>query len=223
MAGAGAEVLCTDIDDAAARATAEPLGARWCRLDVPDADAVAACVDDVVGRAGRLDLMFNNAGIIRRADSVDLAPVDLRVVASDAVDQFDQTREGSERVVRIDLPEAPMVCDGDALSLVEACKNLINNAVAYGKPPITVFVRDDGAALNIGVRDRGDGMAEGLWADAGKRFAKRSGVSSTSAGLGLSIVSAVAQAHGGRLTLRRPEAGGFEVFVELPNLPDIEA
>ena len=95
--------------------------------------------------------------------------------------------------------------------------------VHLAKAERSVFVRDDGAALNIGVRDRGDGMAEGLWADAGKRFAKRSGVSSTSAGLGLSIVSAVAQAHGGRLTLRRPEAGGFEVFVELPNLPDIEA
>lgn len=69
LAGAGAEVLCTDIDDAAARATAEPLGARWRRLDVTDADAVAACVDDVVGRAGRLDLMFNNAGITWGGDT----------------------------------------------------------------------------------------------------------------------------------------------------------
>jgi len=169
------------------------------------------------------DQLLNHAMIIHRADSVELAPVDLRAVASDAVAQFDQTLSGAEQVVRIDLPEAPTRCDGDALSLVEACKNLITNAVAYGKPPITVFVRDDGPALGLGVRDRGDGMAEEMWADAGSRFAKRSGVSSTSAGLGLSIVSAVAQAHGGRLTLRRPEAGGFEVFVELPNLPEAEA
>lgn len=169
------------------------------------------------------DQLLNHAMIIHRADSVDMAPVDLRVVASDAVEQFDQTMPGAEAVVRIDLPEAPMVCDGDALSLVEACKNLINNAVAYGKPPITVFVRDDGATLCLGVRDRGYGMAEEMWKDAGKRFAKRSGVSSTSAGLGLSIVSAVAQAHGGRMTIQRPAADRFEVFLELPSVRGTEA
>ena len=194
--------------------------------EATDAEDQLRIVEKIHERSRNLsrltDQLLNHAMIIHRADSVDLAPVDLRVVASDAVDQFDQTLSGSERVVRIDLPEAPMVCDGDALSLVEACKNLINNAVAYGKPPITVFVRDDGAALNIGVRDRGDGMAEGLWADAGKRFAKRSGVSSTSAGLGLSIVSAVAQAHGGRMTIRRPADDRFEVFLELPKVREAE-
>jgi NAD(P)-dependent dehydrogenase (short-subunit alcohol dehydrogenase family) len=63
LAAAGAEVVCTDIDDAAAAATARSLGARWAPLDVTDAAAVQEAVDDVVARAGRLDLMFNNAGI----------------------------------------------------------------------------------------------------------------------------------------------------------------
>lgn len=169
------------------------------------------------------DQLLNHAMIIHRADSVDLAPVDLRVVASEAVAQFDQTLPGAERTVRMDLPEAPMVCDGDALSLIEACKNLINNANTYGQPPITVFVREEGATLCIGVRDRGEGLAEEMWGDAGKRFARRSGVSSASAGLGLSIVSAVAQAHGGRMAIRRPDAGRFEVFLELPKVREAEA
>ncbi|MBI3224598.1 MAG: SDR family NAD(P)-dependent oxidoreductase [Mycolicibacterium cosmeticum] len=69
LAGSGADVVCTDIDADAARATAEPLGARWSGLDVTDAAAVQACVDDVVGRAGRLDLMFNNAGITWGGDT----------------------------------------------------------------------------------------------------------------------------------------------------------
>ncbi|MGU3500242.1 SDR family NAD(P)-dependent oxidoreductase [Mycobacterium sp. C31M] len=69
LAAAGAEVVCTDIDEAAARSTAEPLGARWARLDVTDAAAVQTCVDDVVARAGRLDLMVNNAGITWGGDT----------------------------------------------------------------------------------------------------------------------------------------------------------
>ncbi|MCB0948966.1 MAG: SDR family NAD(P)-dependent oxidoreductase [Mycobacterium sp.] len=68
---AGAHVLCTDLDGDAADATAATLGprARAARLDVTDAGAVQAVVADVVDRAGRLDLMFNNAGIVWGGDT----------------------------------------------------------------------------------------------------------------------------------------------------------
>lgn len=69
LAAAGAEVLCTDIDEDAAARTAAPLGARSARLDVTDAAAVQAAVDGVVERTGRLDLMFNNAGIVWGGDT----------------------------------------------------------------------------------------------------------------------------------------------------------
>ncbi|WP_235732587.1 SDR family NAD(P)-dependent oxidoreductase [Mycolicibacterium septicum] len=69
LVAAGAEVLCTDIDGDAAAATAATLGARSARLDVTDAAAVQAAVDGVVERAGKLDLMFNNAGIVWGGDT----------------------------------------------------------------------------------------------------------------------------------------------------------
>jgi NAD(P)-dependent dehydrogenase (short-subunit alcohol dehydrogenase family) len=69
LAGAGVRVLCTDVDGDAAERTAAALGARSARLDVTDAAAVQACVDDVVATAGRLDLMFNNAGITFGGDT----------------------------------------------------------------------------------------------------------------------------------------------------------
>ena len=71
LAAAGADVVCTDVDGDAAERTASSLGgrARAARLDVTDPAAVQAAVDEVVDRAGRLDLMFNNAGIVWGGDT----------------------------------------------------------------------------------------------------------------------------------------------------------
>jgi NAD(P)-dependent dehydrogenase (short-subunit alcohol dehydrogenase family) len=71
LAREGAEVVCTDIDGDAAARTAATLGDRAysARLDVTDPAAVQAAVDEVVTRAGRLDLMFNNAGIVWGGDT----------------------------------------------------------------------------------------------------------------------------------------------------------
>jgi len=68
---AGAHVVCTDVDAAAAERVTSTLSARAraARLDVTDSAAVQAVVDDVVARAGRLDLMFNNAGIVWGGDT----------------------------------------------------------------------------------------------------------------------------------------------------------
>ena len=73
LTAAGADVLCTDVDGDAAKATADastgPGTPTAAQLDVTDPEAVQAAVDDVVARAGRLDLMFNNAGIVWGGDT----------------------------------------------------------------------------------------------------------------------------------------------------------
>ena len=73
LVAAGADVVCTDVDGAAAARTAQSLtgpgSATSAILDVTDPAAVKAAVDAVVARAGRLDLMFNNAGIAWGGDT----------------------------------------------------------------------------------------------------------------------------------------------------------
>jgi NAD(P)-dependent dehydrogenase (short-subunit alcohol dehydrogenase family) len=73
---AGAHVVVTDIDGAAARGVADALAgaagsgsARAARLDVTDAAAVVELVDGVVAEHGGLDLMFANAGITWGGDT----------------------------------------------------------------------------------------------------------------------------------------------------------
>jgi short-subunit dehydrogenase len=68
LARSGATVVLTDVDTEGAEAVARALtdaghSARSQTLDVTDADAVRACVEETAARDGRLDLIFNNAGI----------------------------------------------------------------------------------------------------------------------------------------------------------------
>jgi NAD(P)-dependent dehydrogenase (short-subunit alcohol dehydrogenase family) len=74
LAESGASVVCADLDLAAAERTAATAGggARAVALDVTDAAAVQAAVDGVVAEHGRLDLMFNNAGIALLGETEDL-------------------------------------------------------------------------------------------------------------------------------------------------------
>ena len=61
---AGARVTLADVDGHGVRAVAAEIGAEAAEVDVTDAEAVQGLVDEVVGRQGSLDLMFNNAGIV---------------------------------------------------------------------------------------------------------------------------------------------------------------
>ncbi|MFF0579704.1 SDR family oxidoreductase [Streptosporangium saharense] len=62
---AGATVYLLDFDGDQVAATAAELGARWLRCDVGDTASVNAAVDAVMEQAGRLDVLVNNAGILR--------------------------------------------------------------------------------------------------------------------------------------------------------------
>ena len=63
----GAKVVICDVNEERGRAVAEELGkdAAFYKVDVSDRAAVQAWVDDVVARYGRIDVLVNNAGIIR--------------------------------------------------------------------------------------------------------------------------------------------------------------
>jgi NAD(P)-dependent dehydrogenase (short-subunit alcohol dehydrogenase family) len=78
LARRGAIVVCADIDAATAEATANDARvaggrASGAQLDVADRQAYADLVERIVGSSGRLDYLFNNAGIAVGGDVRDLA------------------------------------------------------------------------------------------------------------------------------------------------------
>jgi len=78
MAAAGAKVVVTDINGAAAKQVAEACGpeASSSALDVADRDAVSMLVQDVHRQHGRLDYMFNNAGVAVAGETHEIPQAD---------------------------------------------------------------------------------------------------------------------------------------------------
>jgi len=172
-----------------------------------------------VGLSRLTDQLLSHALIIHRADAAPREIVDLRLAAIRTVEDSDQAVAPGASVLKLDLPEDPVWVCGDTLSLTEACKNLVNNALRHGAPPVTVAVERAGAAAAIRVRDRGAGMPQEQWDDAGQRFSRTAGIAPDRAGLGLAIIGAVARAHSGTLRFGRTGAGEFEASLILPAAP----
>ncbi len=65
FAEANATVVICDVNTDAGNATADAIGGHFYRVDITDRQAVQAWVDDVVAKFGRIDVLVNNAGVLR--------------------------------------------------------------------------------------------------------------------------------------------------------------
>ena len=74
----GGKVILGDIQDDAGQALADSLGdaARFCHCDVTQENQVASLVDMAVSEFGRLDVMYNNAGIVGAAGPIHTTPAE---------------------------------------------------------------------------------------------------------------------------------------------------
>ena len=171
---------------------------------------------DLVGRIhartlslGRLlDQMLARALVVHRIDAARREDLDLRDVALEVVEAGDHALIAPGSIVRLEIGEDPVPLRADALSLQEAVKNLLGNALSHGQSPVTVGVDRDGPRL--WVRDAGPGPSPEVRARLGERFLRNAASTGRSSGLGLSIAQSVAEAYGGRVEMAdTPE--GFRI------------
>ncbi|HEX2273136.1 MAG TPA: ATP-binding protein [Acidimicrobiales bacterium] len=205
-----------------------PLAVQRTLVDValadPDATkedlrAMAVSVSEAIDRSEHLIdsllvLARSEQGLGRTED------VDLAEVAARAVDQLAAEADASEVTIERALGQAPV--RGNPVLLERLVANLVQNAVRYNHRGgwVEVTTRSDGGRARLEVRNPGPVVppdeVEGLFEPFRRRGQDRVD-SARGVGLGLSIVRAVAQAHGGAVTADAPAAGGLSVRVELPS------
>lgn len=104
------------------------------------------------------------------------------------------------------------------VALKRAVRNLVENAIRYGKRAAVSIQRDDDAIV-IGVEDDGPGIPPDRMEDAFQPFVRLEPSRSTDTGgigLGLSIARSIVQAHGGSVHLQNRQHGGLRAEIRLP-------
>lgn len=137
------------------------------------------------------------AGIGREA----FQPVDLSALVADVADMFEPLAEDRGLTILVEAGGA-VVVPANREMIGQAVANLIDNALKYGAGVILVRVAEAADAVAITVADDGPGIPPDRRTDALRRFGRLDAARTESgAGLGLSLVAAVAHLHGGTLEL----------------------
>lgn len=150
-------------------------------------------------------------------------PVDLGELIGDAA--HDARAAAPDRAITVEAAD-DVVVRADEAQLRQVLGNLVRNALVHTPPgtPVELSARNEGNEAVLEVRDHGPGLPtsdvqslfERFWrADPGR------GRSAGGAGLGLSIVAALVDAHGGRVSAASAPDGGAVFTVRLPSgFPD---
>jgi two-component system, OmpR family, sensor kinase len=201
---------------AAVRAYAELFG----RGAAEHPEDLERSLSGITREAERMTLLVDDLLLLARLDEgrpLEREPVDLATVVREAVD--------AARVVEPDRPiglsVAPATVTGDETRLRQVLDNLLANARAHtpAGTPVSVELRSADGRANLTVADGGPGLSEEQAARVFERFYRADSSrarASGGAGLGLSIVTAVVEAHGGSVEARETPGGGATFVITLP-------
>jgi two-component system, OmpR family, sensor histidine kinase TctE len=189
--------------------------------DVPEAHR--AELEQVLRATIRTARLANQLLALARAEpggyrGEAFADVNLRAVVEDAADEWVHRALAKEIDLGFELADAQV--KGDALLLREALGNLIHNAIEYtptgGRVTVRTGLRNRRPFLEV--EDDGPGIPPAERSRVLERFYRVTGTTGTGSGLGLSIVSEIAGAHGAKIEIDAGEGDrGCKVGLTFPN------
>jgi signal transduction histidine kinase len=153
---------------------------------------------------------------------VGTAPQRLDLITQTVVDRHFDLAEQATVKQHVDL--VPRVVMGEAVLLERLVANLVQNAIKYNRPGGCVAI-GVGETPALRVTNTGMAVAAEDVPALFEPFRRHSGTRidhSGGAGLGLTIVRSIAQAHDGTVTATAGRDGGLEVDVFMPMFPVTE-
>ncbi|WP_457940044.1 sensor histidine kinase [Mesorhizobium sp. 10J20-29] len=188
-----------------------PLARLRMAIDLYERSASDRTRDEIIKNLGELDALVEEILLASRLDHVRSPE---RVEDVDLLALTAEEGAGSD----VAVTGSPATVSGDARLLRRLVRNLIQNALRHGAPPVTTHVRRDGPVVRLVVRDCGDGIPEGERDRIFEPFYRPSGRSESAGGwgIGLSLVRQIAVHHGGSVRYEMVPEGGACFVVELP-------
>jgi K+-sensing histidine kinase KdpD len=191
--------------------------------DLHDERTRQELLKSVSDEAERLDRLVGNLLSMSRIEAGSMRIEDQAVDFTELL-QLTALRLGHvfpQAVVEVQIdPDLPLI-NGDPVLLDEVVSNLLENAARYAPAGSTVTLMLTATAHNtvtLIVRDHGPGVAPGSADHIFQPFWR--GADSNSSGLGLAIVRAIVEAHGGKIGVVDTPGGGATFEVQLPARED---
>ncbi len=165
-----------------------------------------------------LDALVEEILLASRLDRIEVLEIEtvdvLALVAEEAA------RARVVVVETVDEGATPFEIQGSARLLRRLIRNLIENALKHGAPPIEIVVAAEDAAVVVNMRDHGAGIPADLRERVFEPFFRPTGRTEDAGswGLGLALARQIARRHGGDVTCDAAAADGGAVFrVVLPS------
>lgn len=157
---------------------------------------------------GELDELVEEILLASRLDHVGTVELD------EDVDLLALAAEEGARC-GVEVGGEAAIVRGDARLLARLVRNLMQNALRHGAPPVSAEIRNNGDTVELAVRDHGPGIAQAESERVFEPFYRPSGRGEHAGGwgLGLALVRKIAQHHGASVRQETPADGGARFVV----------
>jgi len=179
-------------------------------LDIDNDNARRVALEGIIGESDQLIRTFNALLMISRVEAgavaAEMTTVDLSAIVADTAELYEPVAEDAGLALTAEI-EPDVSIQGNRELIGQALFNLIDNAIKYapggaGTPSIVFKLHLAADGVRLCVADHGAGVPAEKRGDVVKRFFRMDeSRSKPGTGLGLALVEAVMELHGGRLEL----------------------
>ncbi|WP_022705173.1 sensor histidine kinase [Pseudorhodobacter ferrugineus] len=189
--------------------------------DEPTRVRLRSMIRGVEASARSASQLLDHAMVLYRSDQLERVEVDLSAVVRNVARAFEPTAELREVSLIVTGGDGAFMTQGDPLLIESALRNLVDNAIKYSgtETEVRIGLSREHGMVQVKVADQGRGLSGASMAQLAVRFTRGGNVGDVvGSGLGLTIVTEVAQALGGQFDLREMETGGTCASLSLPAL-----